>query len=224
MFPFDAQQLGQPQHHASLVGAPGGELQQMIAGEDQLIVLRPAPLSQILPDPGQHRHLLFKEQLGAGLGNGPKVRHLPVRRMGQMLVFFRPVVGLDGVDVVALVVDLTAHGGEGLEDLHAPVPDYIVQQSGVDVPVRLKVIEPGAVAHHPRRIHGHLVHKAAEGRQRPAGGDGKAAAIGHEIAQGLPVPLGHLGHGGALTQGVLGPHQGVVKIAGQQHAVKFSHG
>ena len=42
-----AAQLPQLQRHGPLVGSLGGQLQQMVAGEDQLIVLRPALLLEV---------------------------------------------------------------------------------------------------------------------------------------------------------------------------------
>lgn len=132
-------------------------------------------------------------------------------------------IGPDGVDHVVDVVCLHRQRGESVQSLLSPPAGALVQQNGLQRLPLLKIIQGRAVAHNARRVHGHLIREFDEGRQRPAGGDGKSPAAGHEILQRLPVPAGHLRHLGARAPGRLRIQQGIVKIAGQQYTVKFSH-
>lgn len=104
------------------------------------------------------------------------------------------------------------------------VPDALRQKGGAQIPPRREVVDGRAVEQHRGAVHGHAVHNAGEGGQGPAGGHGKCPALGHKIPDGVPVFPGYGRDRPAAAQGPLGIHHGVVKIAGDEHAVKLSHG
>ena len=56
--------------------------------------------------------------------------------------------------------------------------------------------------------------EGGKGPSGPSGGYGEAPALAAEIVQRPAVALGHL---------VVGVVKSVIKIADQQHAIKFSH-
>ena len=57
--------------------------------------------------------------------------------------------------------------------------------------------------------------EGGKGPSGPSGGYGEAPALAAEIVQGPAVALRHP---------VVGVVKGVVKVADQQHTIKFSHG
>ncbi len=111
-----------------------------------------------------------------------------------------------------------------LRQLPHMIPDALRQKGGAQIPPRREVVDGRAVEQHRGAVHGHAVHDAGEGGQGPAGGHGKCPALGHKILDGVPVFPGYGRDGPAAAQGPLGIHHGVVKIAGDEHAVKLSHG
>ena len=111
--------------------------------------------------------------------------------------------------VVGLEADLRHGPGHLLQILPHPVG----QEGLIHHPVGLKIVQGGAVGQNHRGVDSDALGVGGKGRMGPSGGHGEGAAVLHKIADGL-----HIGGGDPQVGAV----QGVVKVADQQHAVKFA--
>ena len=123
------------------------------------------------------------------------------------------MIGAADIDILP-VVDLQGHGGEGLHQPGQVLGGSLRQVGLLQHFVRLKIVDGRPVGQHRRGVHGDQRGIGGKGAVRPAGGHDKIAPLPDKIADGLQIALRD-----AQVQAV----QCVVKVAGQQQTIKFSH-
>ena len=99
----------------------------------------------------------------------------------------RQFAGMQGVDGVAVVIDLADQAGKGLLHGDQLFPYIRRQERCFQVLLPGKVIKGGSVEKDGRPVHGQCGGNGGKAGQGPACGHGEDAALGHEIVDGLPV-------------------------------------
>ncbi len=219
-----AEERREPQDHAALGRAGGGQLEQMLVGVDQLILPPPRAREDESPHGIKHWKVLFKKDLDDGQINVGEALHHLHGRAGQMLVVADVAVGIHRVDAAVVMVDLEGERREPREHLSHVVVDRLAEKRGVEVFIGAEVVDRRAVGDDARRAHRHVLGVVHERGQRAAGGDGEQAAILDEVVQRLAVARTHGRDVGAVVERGLGVDERVVKVAGEQHMVEFLHG
>ena len=135
----------------------------------------------------------------------------------------RQLIGVNGEDGVVIMIQLHRRLRPGVQHLGDVGPHRIRQERRIEILVLLEIIDGRAVEQDGGPIHGQALPHALKGGQGAACGDGEDAAFGHEVLDGFPVFRQQLRHGFQPLQGALRENQSVVKIAGDQYAVKLSH-
>ncbi len=219
-----AEELGELQDHAALGRAAARQLQQVVAGEDQLI----APAPALAADEGiylvQHGLFLFKQQLDDRQVHLAEAFHLHRARARQMLVVAREFVRVQHVDAPVVVIDLEAQRRKAREQRVHMLVDVRIQERGLHISAFGKVVDRRAVCDHARRVDRQRGGKLRERRQRPPGRDGKVAAVCDEVIHRRAVARAHRRDILAALQRALGVNERVVKVAGKQHVFEFLHG
>ena len=219
----DVQPPGQTLHHLALAGALGGQLQQVDAAGHDLILGSPGLGADIAAQAVQ----LLRHDLKQGLADGRGRLIDGVQQRGglvcQMKVRLGQFIGVDGENGVVIVVQLHRRLRPRVQHLRDMGPHRVRQKGCVQVFVFLEVVNGRAVEQNGGAVHGQTLPHSVEGGQRTACGDGKRAALSHEILDGFPVFRQQLRHGLQSLQSVFRVDEGVVKIAGDQYAGKLSH-
>ncbi len=204
---------GQPAHHPPLVAAEIGHLQKEFVGENHLV-----SAGEALPHPPldleQAGVVLLEDGLRPGGGDAVNLRAQGIVGAHLGHVGLGDRVGLENVDVLPMV-GLKADLREGPGQLRQVRRGLGAEEGLVNHPALLKIVERRAVGQHRRGVHGHQMGVWGEGAVGPAGGYRETAPLPGEIADGFQVALRY-----PQVQAV----QRVVKVAGQQQAVKFPHG
>ena len=144
--------------------------------------------------------------------------------MGDVQVAAGHIVGLQGVDVVVVVIQLHRRERQGADDLLDAVLGLVRQKRLTQVFSGGEVVDGRTVEQDSGAVHGHVCGHPLESRLGPSRGYGEDAALTHEVADGLLIGVGHRRHGLAQPQRFLGVGQSVVIVTGQQQTGKFSHG
>ena len=116
-------------------------------------------------------------------------------RLGQF-------IGVDGENGVVIVVQLHRRLRPRVQHLRDMGPHRVRQKGCVQVFVFLEVVNGRAVEQNGGAVHGQTLPHSVEGGQRTACGDGKRAALSHEILDGFPVFRQQLRHGLQSLQSV----------------------
>ena len=211
MLPGHPQHLRHPGHHSPLGAALPGNFQITGVGENGLI-----PAAEFLQQPGlnreQHLPLLVKQRLH------PRGGQLPHRALGVAAAHLShmgkgDLVGPADIDILP-VVDLQGQRGKSLHQLPQIQGGRLGQGGLFQQPVRLKIVDRRPVGQHRRSVYGDQRGVGLKGAVGPAGGHGKVPALPGKIADGLQI---------APRNGHAPIEQRIVKVAGQQQTVKFSH-
>ena len=100
------------------------------------------------------------------------------------------LIGMQDVDVAALVIDLAGQAGEGCLHRRQKLPNAVRQKRRGQISRLGKIIDGSAVEENGGAVHGNGGGDGGKAGKRPTGGHGEDAALGHKILNGLPIFAG----------------------------------